>query len=46
MEIKGNNQEAFTFRLLLLSALLYLFTSMEMYITKTLFVKVPYYYCK
>jgi hypothetical protein len=46
MEIKGNSEEAFTFRILLLSALLYLFTAMEMYIIETVFVKVPYYYCK
>lgn len=46
MEITGNSQEAFTSRILLLSALLYLFTAMETYITKTLSVKVPYFYCK
>jgi len=46
MEIKGSNQEVFTFQILLLSALLYLFTAMEMYIIKTVFVKVPYYYFK
>jgi len=34
MEITGNSQEAFTSRILLLSALLYLFTAMETYILK------------
>jgi len=58
MGIKGNGQKAFTFQTLLfsallclfqtllLSALLCLFTAMEMHIIKTVFVKVPYYYCK